>query len=162
MAARAGARRRFRGRGGGAMRFTWSDLPGLLIATLVPVALTLLLFESYDLWHHEGTPLLSALASNIAIAVGVAAVFIRFVRNWDAVAVPAVVLLIAVIGVLVLQRTDNDGTAFATLTKWVALLSFLTLTLVIGYQVLVNGLIPVLNRRDARRAAAEAAEAGGQ
>lgn len=137
------------------MRFTWSDLPGLLIATLVPVALTLLLFESYDLWDHEGTPLLSALASNVAIAVGVAAVFIRFVRNWDAVAVPAVVLTIAVVVVLVLQQTDNDN-AGATAMKWVAIFSFLVLSLVIGYQVLVNGLIPVLNRRDARRAAAEA------
>ncbi len=137
------------------MRFTWSDLPGLLIATLVPVALTLLLFESYELWDHEGTPLLSALASNVAIAVGVAAVFIRFVRNWDAVAAPAVVLLIAIVAVLVLQRTGNDGLALATIMKWVAVFSFLVLTLVVGYQVLVNGLIPVLDRRDARRAAAE-------
>ncbi len=136
------------------MRFKWSDLPALLIATLVPVALTLLIFESYDIWHHEGTPLLSIVASNAAIAVGVAAVFIRFVRNWDAVAAPAVLLVIAVVAVLVLQQTDNDN-AGATAMKWVALLSFLVLTIAIGYQVLVNGLIPVLNRRDARRAAAE-------
>ncbi len=143
------------------MRFTWSDLPGLLIATLVPVALTLLLFESYELWDHEGTPLLSMLASNAAIAAGVAAVFIRFVRNWDVVAAPAVLMVIAIVAVLVLQQTDNDN-AGATAVKWVALLSFLVLNVVIAYQVLVNGLIPVLNRRDARRAAAEAAEAGGQ
>jgi hypothetical protein len=138
------------------MRFTRSDLPGLVIATLAPVGLMFLFLESYDVWHHEGTPLLSAVSSNIALAMGVMAAFVRFVRNWDAVAVPAGGLGIAVVAVMLLQQTGNDDMAIATLMKWVGLISFLLLNVVIGFQVLTNGLLPVLDRRDARRAAAEA------
>lgn len=135
------------------MRFTRGDLPGIAIAVLAPPALLLLFFASFEVWDHRGTPLLSFMATNFAIAIGVAAVFSRFVRAWDVPVGLLVLLAATVAAVNWAQRTGNDGTALATGLKWVGVLTFLLLNLSIAYQVFVNGLLPVLDRRAARRAA---------
>ena len=54
-----------------------------VIAVVAPPLLTLLIFNSWELWHHRGTPLLGTVAANFGILVGLLAVFSRFVRNWD-------------------------------------------------------------------------------
>lgn len=146
------------------MRFKRADLPGIAIATLAPPALFLLFLASYETWDHRGTPLLSFMATNIAIGAAVAAVFVRFVRRWELPLALLVVLAVVVVAVNVVQRTDNDGTALATALKWIGVLDFLLLNLALGYQMLTNGLLPVLDRRSARLAAeAEAAaEAAAQ
>ena len=121
--------------------------------------LLLVFLASFQVWDHKGTPLLGFVAVNAAGAIATMAIFSRFVKSWD---VPLGILLVmfaAVGGVFWAQESGNDGTALATTFKWVALIAFMVLNLAIGIQVLKNGLLPVLDRRDARRAAAAAAEA---
>jgi len=138
------------------MRFRRSDLPGFIIAVGAPPLLFLVFLASFEVWDHQGTPLLGFMAVNIAGAIATLAIFSRFVRNWDLPIALLLVLAVAVVGVIWAQRSGNDGTAIATLLKWVAVIDFLVLNAVIGIQVLSNGLLPVLDRRDARRAAASA------
>jgi hypothetical protein len=135
------------------MRFKRSDLPGFLIAVGAPALLLLVFLRTFEVWDHRGTPLLGFIAVNIAVAVGLMAMFTRFVRNWDGPVACLLLLAAAVGGVLWAQGSGNDGTAFATAMKWMALASFLLLNAVIGLQVLINGLLPILDRRDARRRA---------
>jgi hypothetical protein len=142
------------------MRFKRSDLPGFLIAVVAPALLFLLFLASFEVWDHKGTPLLGFMAVNIAGAVATMAIFSRFIKNWDVPLALLFILAVAVGGVMWAQRTDNDGTALATTLKWIGLIDFVVLNIAIGLQVISNGLLPVLDRRDARRAAAAAAEGG--
>jgi hypothetical protein len=135
------------------MRFKRSDLPGILIAATAPVLLTVLFLQSFDVWDHHGTPLLGIMSANFAIAAGVAAAFTRFIRNWDVPIALFAVLAGIVAGVIWAQQTGYDGTAIATGLKWAGILVFLALNAVIAYQVLEYGVMPLLDRRDARRAA---------
>jgi hypothetical protein len=136
------------------MRFKRSDTPGIAIAAFGPVALMVLFLESFAVWDHHGTPLLGFISANIAIALGVMAAFTRFVRNWDIPVGLFALLLLIVGGVIWAQETGNDGTAVATGLKWAGVLAFLALNVAIGFQVLEYGLMPVLDKLDARRAAA--------
>lgn len=138
------------------MRFKRSDLPGFIMAMAVPPLLFLVFLASFDVWDHKGTPLLGFMATNIAGAGATLAIFARFIKKWDFALILVALLLACVAGVIWAQQTDNDGTAFATTLKWVALIDFMVINLVLGLQVLQNGLLPVLDRRDARRAAAVA------
>ena len=141
------------------MRFQRSDLPGIAVATLAGPLLFVLFLASFETWDHHGTPLLGFTSSNIAIGAGLLAVFTRFIRSWDVPIALLVVLVAVVVAVNWLQRTDNDGTALATTLKWVGVIDFLLLNLAFAFQVMVNGLFPVLDRRSARRAAAQEAAA---
>ncbi len=141
------------------MRFQRSDLPGIAIAVLAPPLMMLLFFASFETWDHRGTPLLGQIAVNVAVPAGIAAAFSRYIRNWD-VPVALLALLVAVVaGVNWAQRTGNDDLAFVTALKWVGVLDFMLLNAVVGLQVLRNGVLPILDRRDARRAAEAAAAA---
>ena len=111
-----------------------------------------LLIRSFGLEHHHGTPLLGALSGNIAGGAGTLAVLSRFVRRWDRVVIAVLLLILAVVGVLILQRTGHDGTAFATSLKLSGVLLFGVINLFIILDVLVHGLNPSLQRRDARLA----------
>jgi hypothetical protein len=135
------------------MRFHRSDVPGLLIATLGPVGLTLLFLAAFDTWDHHGTPLLGAMAANLAVGGGLLAAFTRFIRNWDVILGLLLALVLSVGTVIGLQQTGDDGTALATTVKWVGVVSFLALNVVVTLQIINNGLIPMLNRIEARRAA---------
>lgn len=137
------------------MRFKRSDLPGMAVAVLGPVALMFLLLESYQLWGHHGSPILGILSAHIAIGGGLIGAFWRFVRARDTVIGLALALALAIIGVLVLQQVDQDGTFFATLLKIVSVVVFLVLNVVIIQQILVHGVNPMLVRREERQAALE-------
>lgn len=134
------------------MRFKRSDLPGILIASVAPALLFWLFVRSFGLEHHHGTPLLGAMSGNIAGGAATFAVFSRFVRRWDRVVIPTVLLIGCAVGVLVLQRTGDDGSAFATGLKIGGVLMFGLVNIAIILDVLVNGLNPSLQRRDARLA----------
>lgn len=138
------------------MRFHRSDLPGILIAGLAPVGLTLLFLASFDVWHHHGTPLLGAMAANIAVGGGLLAAFARFIRKWDVPLASILVILGSAVAVIALQQTDNDGTAGATLLKWLGVVGFLVFNVSVILQILNYGLIPALNQRAASRAAESA------
>lgn len=140
------------------MRFQRSDLPGFLIALLAPVALTALFFTAYDVWDHEHTPLLGFMAVNIAVVGGLAAAFSRFVRSWDLPFALLAILIGLVAAVIWAQQTGNDGTNLALGLKWGAVIAFLLLNVVMLGQVLTGGLLPILDRRDARRRAADRTE----
>lgn len=135
------------------MRFHRSDVPGLLIAVGGPVGLMLLFLASFDVWSHHGTPLLGAMAGNLAVGGGLLAAFSRFIRNWDVILGFLWALVMSVVVVIMLQQTDNDGTAIATAIKWIGVVSFLVLNVLIPLQIINNGLIPMLNRNEAQRAA---------
>ena len=137
------------------MRFKRADLPGMLIAMVAPAAMFVLLVASYDLWHHHGTPLLGILSVHIAIGAGIIGAFSRFIRSWELTLGALALLLGCVVGVLLLQRSGNDGTAAATALKLGGVVAFGILNVAVVQQILVNGLNPVLVRREARQAAAE-------
>ena len=138
------------------MRFKRADMPGLAIAFLEPVALFLLILESYQLWHHHGSPILGMLSVNIAIGGGVIAGLWRFVRATDAVIGLALALALCVLAVFVIRGSGNDGSALATILKLAAIGLFLALNVVVIQQLLWNGLNPILQRRDDAKAAAAA------
>ena len=140
------------------MRFTRRDLPGIAIALLGGPALMLLFLASFETWDHRGTPTLGFMGANLGLAVGFAAIFARFIRNWDWPIAFLALLLAAVAAVNWAQRSDNDGTTLATGLKWVAVAAFLLLTVSVGRQVLRNGLIPWYDRHAARRDERRAAE----
>jgi hypothetical protein len=134
------------------MRFHRSDLPGILIATLAPAGLMLLFLASYETWHHEGTPLLGAMAGNIAVGGGLLAAFTRFIRNWNIPLASILLMLACAAAVVVLQETDNDGTG-ANALKWLGLFGFLVFNISVALQILSYGLLPALDQRAARIAA---------
>ena len=134
------------------MRFHRSDLPGILIATLAPVGLMLLFLASFETWHHEGTPLVGAMAGNIAVGGGLLAAFTRFIRNWDIPLASILLMLACAAAVVVLQETGNDGTG-ANALKWLGLLGFLVFNISVVLQILSYGLLPALDQRAARTAA---------
>ena len=138
------------------MRFKRADMPGLAIAVLGPVALFLLLLESYQLWHHHGSPILGMLSVNIAIGGGVIAGLWRFVRATDAVIGLALALALCVVAIFIIRGSGNDGSALAMILKLAAIGLFLALNVVVIQQLLWNGLNPILQRRDDAKAAAAA------
>jgi hypothetical protein len=140
------------------MRFKRSDLPGFLIAVLAPVWLMVLFLSAFDAWHHHGTPLLGFMATNIAIGAGLAAAFARFIRHWDFPLALIALLVVIVLAVNWAQRSGQDDASIAMILKWAGVIDFLVLNVAIAYQVLTYGLLPILDRRDARRAAARAAQ----
>ena len=141
------------------MRFARQDLPGLAIATLGGPLLFLLFLASYELWGHRHTVLLAGLSQNLAIGAALIAVFSRFIRRWDAVLGLLALIVLMVIGVNLLHRTGDGTTALAVLFKWVSVVSFLLINIVVVWEVLSNALLPWLDRRAERSAAAADAEA---
>ena len=142
------------------MRFTRADLPGLVIAALAPPAMMILFFASFEAWNHQGTPLLGGMATNIALPAGIIGAFSRFVRHWDFIIVLVGAILACVVGVNYAQHSGNDDTFFSTLLKLIGVLAFLLLNAAFGYEILKHAILPMLDRRDVRVAAArEAAKA---
>ena len=86
------------------MRFTRRDLPGIAIALLGGPALMLLFLASFETWDHRGTPTLGFMGANLGLAVGFAAIFARFIRNWDWPIAFLALLLAAVAAVNWAQR----------------------------------------------------------
>jgi hypothetical protein len=140
------------------MRFKRADLPGLAIAVLGPVGLFLLLLESYQLWHHHGSPILGILSVHIAIGGGIIGGLWRFVKARDAIIGLALALALAIIGVVVLRSVGDGDTTLANILKIVSVVLFLVLNVAVIQQLLWNGLNPILQRRDDARAAAAAEE----
>ena len=134
------------------MRFHRSDLPGILIAALAPVGLTLLFLASFETWDHHGTPLLGAMASNIAVGGALIAAFSRFVRHWDIPLASLLLILGSAAAVTLLQQSGNDGTG-ANILKWVGVVAFLVFNASVVLQILNYGLISALNQRAARTTA---------
>jgi hypothetical protein len=120
----------------------------------------LLVVAGYELWNHHGTPLMPAIATQLAIGAGLLAALTRLIRNWALFGTLLALLGLAIAGVLTLQQTDNDGTTLATSLKLAAAGLFLLINLVALREIVWHGIGPILNRRDDRRAAQQAAEQG--
>ena len=133
------------------MRFSRSDWPGIVIAVLAGPALMFLVLAAT-----KGTPLLGFMAGNIGLAVGLAALFSRFILKWDIPITALVAILAAVGAVKWIQVSGNDGTRLATGVKWAGVFAFVVLNVAVAWQLVTNGLAPLLDRFDewrARRAA---------
>lgn len=135
------------------MRFKRSDLPGIVVAALIPALLSYVVFDGWNLLHHEGTPLLGAIAMNLAVVGGVIAYLTRYIAHWRAFAGLAGLFALAVAGVFVVQATGRDHTLGATALKWAVLLLFLALNALLVIDLLIVAVNPYLVRRDERRAA---------
>lgn len=134
------------------MRFHRSDWPGIALAALSGPVLMIVFLDVFETWDHHGTPLLGAMAGNFAIGAGLVAVFSRFVHNWRIPIGLLVVLAIVIVVVAAAQLNGNDDDAFVTALKGVGVVDFLLLNVAMGYQMVTNGLVPVLNRRRAAEA----------
>lgn len=141
------------------MRFDRSDMPGLAIAVLAPVGVFILILNAYGLWDHHGDPLLPTISVHLAIGAGLIGAFARFIKAWNVLLTVIGALLAAIVGVIILQQTGNDGTAIATALKLSGVALFLLANLVILQQFIAHGIGPILDRRDARKAAEREAEA---
>jgi hypothetical protein len=141
------------------MRFKRSDMPGLAIAVLAPVGMFVLLVNAYGLWDHHGDPLLPTISMNLAIGAGLIGAFARFIKAWGLLLTVIGALIATVVAVIILQQTGNDSTTFSTTLKLLGVGLFLLANLVIVQQLIVHGIGPILDRRDARKAAEREAEA---
>ena len=137
------------------MRFKRSDLPGIAVAALIPALLSYVIFDGWNLLHHEGTPLLGAVAVNVAVAGGVIAYLTRYITHRRAFARLAGGFALAVAAVFFVQATGRDHTLGATALKWAALLLFLALNALLVIDLLIVAVNPYLVRRDERRAAGD-------
>jgi hypothetical protein len=135
------------------MRFNRADLPGLAIAVLGGPAMMILFLASFEAWHHQGTPLLGAMAGNLAAPAAIVGAFSRFIRKWDVIVILIAVILACVVGVNVAQRTGNDEALISTMMKLGGVLTFFVLQGAIVLQMVQYAVLPILDRRDARRAA---------
>jgi protein-S-isoprenylcysteine O-methyltransferase Ste14 len=136
------------------MRFKRSDIPGMVVAVVGPVALFFVLLESYQLWSHHGSPILGILSVHLAIGGGLLGGFARFIKARDTVLGLLGALVLCIVGVLGLQASGNDDT-IASILKILGIIIFLILNVVVVWQILVYGLNPILVRRDERAAAAQ-------
>ena len=134
------------------MRFKRSDLIGIAVAAFVPAVLSYVIFAGWQLLHHEGTPLLGIIAGNFAVVGGIAAYGTRYLVHRRAFIAIGVAFGLCVLGVLYLQGAGMDGGLALTL-KWLGLLLFLALNVVLIVDVIAVAVNPYLVRRDERRAA---------
>jgi hypothetical protein len=136
------------------MRFARADLPGIVLAGLAPVGMFLLFLDMFGLWEHRGTPLLSILALALAGSGGLLAAFTRFVHHWRVVGGLITLLVLDALAVLAVQRAGLDTTVLANVLKLAGGVLFLAANGAIVWEVVDFGLLPILDRRAARRAAA--------
>ena len=92
------------------------------------------------------------MGSNLGIAAGLAAVFSRFILKWDWPLAFVGVILISIASVYWAQQSGNDGTRIATALKWIGVLGFVGLNIAVVWQILINGIWPIFERFEARRA----------
>ena len=137
------------------MRFTRADLPGMAIALLAGPLVVLLFLAAFETWGHKGTPVLGFVGTNVGIGVGLAAVFARFIRRWEWPLAFLGLIVAAVAGVYWAQQAGYDGTRLATALKWLGVAGFAGLNLAVAQQLLRHGVLPILDRLDARRAGGE-------
>jgi hypothetical protein len=137
------------------MRFRRPDLTGIAIAAFVPAMLSYIVFNGWQLQHHEGTPLLGMIAGNFALVGGLLAYLTRYLAHPRAFRVIAALLGLAFVGVIELQLSQVDHTVWATALKWVGVLLFLALNTLLVIDVIAVAVNPYLVRRDERQAAGE-------
>ena len=137
------------------MRFTRADLPGMAIALLAGPLVVLLFLAAFETWGHKGTPVLGFVGTNVGIGVGLAAVFARFIRRWEWPLAFLGLIAASVAGVYWAQQAGYDGTRLATALKWLGVAGFAGLNLAVVQQLLRHGVLPILERRDARGAGGE-------
>ncbi len=136
------------------MRFKRADLIGIAVAALVPAVLSYVIFQSWDLLHIEGNPLLGAIAGNVAAVGGILAYLTRYLTHRRAFIGIMTAFVLCVVGVIWLQFAGQGEGALAVALKWLGLLTFLALNLVLVADVLAVAVNPYFVRLDERRAAA--------
>ena len=132
------------------MRFKRSDWPGFIIAVGAPPLLFLVSWLRSRCGTTRARHCSASMAVNLAGAIATMAIFSRFVKSWD---VPIGILLVLIspwpesLGATERERR-NRGLPHDEVGR---ILAFFLVNAAIGLQVLINGLLPVLDRRSARR-----------
>ena len=139
------------------MRFKRADLLGIAVAALIPAVLSYVIFQSWHLLHTEGTPIQGAIAGNFAVGGGLIAYLTRYVIHRRAFIGIAVAFGLCVVGVIWLQFAGSGNGALATALKWLGVIAFNALNVVLIADVLAVAVNPYFVRLDERRAAAAAA-----
>lgn len=137
------------------MRFKRSDLTGIAVAAIIPAMLSWVFFNGWELQHHEGTPLLGQMAANFAIVGGIFGYLTRYLAHPRAFRIMLALLGLVFIGVLEMQASGVDNTVWSLAMKWLGVLLFLGLNVLLVIDVLAVAVNPYLVRRDERRAAGE-------
>ena len=137
------------------MRFKQSDLTGIAIAAGIPAMLSWIVFNGWELQHHEGTPLLGQIAASFAVVGGLLAYLTRYLAHPRTFRVIAMLLGLVFIAVIEIQLSKVDHTIWATGLKWLGVLLFLALNVLLVVDVLAVAVNPYLVRRDERRAAGQ-------
>lgn len=137
------------------MRFKRSDLTGIAIAAFIPAMLSWIVFNGWGLQHHEGTPLLGQLAATFAVIGGVFGYLTRYLAHPRAFRIIAALLGLAFVGVLEMQAAGVDHTLWSLALKWIGVVLFLALNVILVIDVLAVAVNPYLVRRDERRAAGQ-------
>ncbi len=135
------------------MRFKRADLLGIAIAALIPAVLSYVIFHSFNLLHVEGSPIQGAVAGNVAGGGGLIAYLTRYVAHKRAFIGIAVALGLCFVGVIWLQYAGQGSGMLATMLKWLGLLLFGALNIVLVIDVLWVAVNPYFVRLDERRAA---------
>jgi uncharacterized membrane protein (Fun14 family) len=137
------------------MRFKRSDLTGIAVAAFIPAMLSWIFFDGWGLQHHEGTPLLGQMAANFAIVGGIFGYLTRYLAHPRAFRIVLALLGLVFIGVLEMQASGVDNTVWSLAMKWLGVVLFLALNVLLVIDVLAVAVNPYLVRRDERRAAGE-------
>jgi len=135
------------------MRFKRSDLGAIAIAALFPAVLSYIVFVGWGLQHHEGTPLLGIVSSNLAIGGGIVAYLMRYVTHRRTFGIIAALLGLCFLGVVEMQYAGADHGWAATTLKWLGVVLFLALNAVLLWDVLAVAVNPYFVRRDERHGA---------
>lgn len=123
------------------------------MAGLVPAVLSYIVFQGWGLLHVEGAPTLGIVSSQFAVGGGILAYLMRYLRHRQTFEAFAELAGVAVLGVILIQYAEADHTIWSLALKWLGLLFFLALNVVLIVDVLAVAVNPYLVRADERRAA---------
>ena len=137
------------------MRFKQSDLTGIAVSAGIPVLISWIVFNGWQLQHHEGTPLLGQIAVTFAVMGGLAGYLTRYLAHPRTFRILGALLGLVFIGVLELQASGVDQTVWSLALKWLGVLLFVLLKLILIVDVLAVAVNPYLIRRDERQAAGQ-------
>ncbi len=135
------------------MRFKRADLLGIVVAAAIPAILSWVVFNGWGITHVHGNPIQGAIAGNVAAGAGLIAYLTRYVVHRRAFWTVVIGFVLCFVGVVWMQQTGSGSSGPATALKWLGILMFLGINVVLVIDVLWVAVNPYFVRLDERRAA---------